>query len=159
MIGWQFGIALASRYPIISHSVSEHYRETDEQRVLLEALIDAPTPFHVLTSHLSVSASERLAQAQAIIARSKALSGPLLVLGDFNARPDSEVYDELTAELTDCFSVRGDGPAETFSVKDPHRQIDYIMTRAPLHPDGRCWVERSVTASDHFPLLAEIRMR
>lgn len=157
--GGQFGIALASRYPIISHSVTEHHREDDEQRVLLEALIDAPTPFHVLTSHLSVSASERLVQARSIAARSKSLSGPVLVLGDFNDRPGSDVYDTLTAEFTDCFFVCGDGPPETFSVEEPHRQIDYVMTREPLYPDGRSWVERTVTASDHFPLFAEIRMR
>ncbi len=156
--GGQFGVALASRYPIGQESVTLHHQITDEQRVFLQARINAPTPFEVLTSHLSVEPEERLHQARALSQRASTIRGPKLVIGDFNARPESLEYAELTSNLTDCFARSGDGPAETFSVKEPHRQIDYILCGGGFIPGPRSWVARSVTASDHFPLLAEIHI-
>ena len=156
--GGQFGIALASRFPIISHQVTPHYREDDEQRVLLEALVDGPIPFTVLTSHLSIAQAERLKQAQTMAERGAGISGPMIVLGDFNARPESEVYSVLSHHFRDCFAQAGEGPTETFSVKEPHRQIDYIMVGGIFEPGTRAWVDRSVTASDHFPVIAEIHV-
>ena len=156
-LGGQFGISLLSRWPIQSSRCTQLPREADEQRVLLEVKVEAPTPFTLLTPHLSIADGERAAQLKLIRDRAAACPGPLILLGDLNARPESPPLQALcSAELQDAFSVAGEGPGESFSVVDPHRRIDYIFTR--VFQTRRCWLARDERGSDHFPLLAELSL-
>ena len=41
----------------------------------------------------------------------------------------------------------GEGPSLTFSVQDPHRQIDYIMYRSGFRASGPTRVLREVTVA------------
>lgn len=153
----QFGIALLSRYPIVHCTKTELPRITDEQRVLLEAHIQAPVPLTVFTSHFSIHESERQQHASFLAQRVTQCKTPVIALGDFNARPTTPEYRTLTEQLTDAFAHRGVGPAETFSVAEPHRQIDYIMSANGAQAVGSCKVLRHIQTSDHFPLAARIR--
>ena len=156
-LGGQFGISLLSRWPILNPRSTQLPREVDEQRILLEAKVEAPTPFTLLTTHLSVADRERSAQLKLIRDRAATCRGPLILLGDLNARPERPPLQELrSAELQDAFSVAGEGPGESFSVVDPHRRIDYIFTR--VFQARRCWLAQRERGSDHFPLLAELSL-
>ncbi len=155
--GGQFGIALAARWPLRQITHLQLPRVSDEQRVLLRATLLHPAgPVTVITSHLSVAADEREAQARVIQREVEACTGPVILLGDFNDRPQTPTLQTLTASLTDCFDACGVGPEVTFSVADPHRRIDYILCGGGLTPVPPCEVARGARASDHFPLVAHV---
>lgn len=156
--GGEYGIALLSRWSIASIDVIGHPQEDDENRLLLVAHIDAPKPFIVITSHLSICEMERRKQAELTAQVASAHDAPTLILGDFNARPESEEYRVLTEIAEDAFALGGQGPSETFSVANPHRQIDYIMFRGGFDISGSCSVLRHIVTSDHFPLWASLSL-
>ncbi|MDQ4075612.1 MAG: endonuclease/exonuclease/phosphatase family protein [Chloroflexota bacterium] len=86
---------------------------------------------------------------------------PLLVVGDFNASPTNETYAMLSKYLDDVWRKVGMGPgftfpspAATFGWEYPFLRIDYIWMRGAISPLS-IRVLRSVTGSDHLPLLAE----
>ncbi len=152
--GGRYGIALMAPHAIEDICVTPLPRETDEQRVVLTATLATPTPIHVITTHLSVVAPERLIQARHI-GRLAAHPGPVIMLGDLNDHPGTPTVTAARGALTDCFDHAGAGPAETFSVANPHRRIDYIFVGGGLVPTA-CRVVRDATASDHFPLVATV---
>ena len=157
--GGRYGIALLARFPITIIDEFTLVRADDEQRVCLIARIDAPHPFVVITSHFSIADQDRLAQSDEVINRLRDIDLPWILLGDFNARPESAEYDRIAQHGVDTFAVKGTGPAVTFSVKEPHRQIDYIFV-SPENWDVRtAQVERHIDKSDHFPLTAELDLR
>ncbi len=150
--GGQFGVALVSRWPIREHRVEWLPRETDEQRVCLVCTLDEVS---AVVTHLSVNESERRLQA-AQVAAAASVSGPVVVMGDLNDRPGTATIDLARGGLTDCFDAVGVGDPVTFSVKDPHRRIDYLFCGGGLLPRGEARVVRAATASDHFPLVCEV---
>lgn len=154
--GGQFGVALVTRWPLESVQVTPLWRDRDEQRVLLTARMLGPEPTWLLNTHLSVAEDERRVQARAVGAAAAAVEGPRVLSGDLNARPGTPAVATARGDLTDCFDAAGDGPAVTFSVSNPHRRIDYICCGGGLVPAGPCRVARAATASDHFPLVAEV---
>lgn len=157
--GGRYGIALLARYPITIIDEMTLFRADDEQRVCLVARIDAPHPFIVVTSHFSIAVQDRLAQSDEVVNRLRGLDLPWILLGDFNARPESREYECLAQSGLDAFAAKGIGPGVTFSVKDPHRQIDYIFV-SPQHWEIRiAQVERHIEQSDHFPLTADLDLR
>jgi endonuclease/exonuclease/phosphatase family metal-dependent hydrolase len=153
--GGQFGVALVSRWPLSAVRVLELPRDRDEQRVLLTAEVAGPIPFLAAVTHLSVHAEEREAQARVVAATLAESALPVVLLGDLNDRPGTPTLAAFAA-LSDAFEATGVGPDVTFSVKDPHRRIDYLRCGPPLRFVGEAKVRREATASDHFPLTGEI---
>jgi endonuclease/exonuclease/phosphatase (EEP) superfamily protein YafD len=83
---------------------------------------------------------------------------PLLLGGDFNARPESAVHGELRgAGFRDGWAGCGQGDASTFPARAPARRIDYLY----LTGAARCRSARVLPtqASDHRPLLMRVRLR
>lgn len=153
--GGQFGVALVSRWPVETIRVLELPRDRDEQRVLLTAEVVGPIRLLAAVTHLSVHAEEREAQARVVAATLAESALPVVLLGDLNDRPGTPTLDAFAA-LADAFDATGTGPEITFSVKDPHRRIDYLRCSPPLFFVGASRVCREAKASDHFPLIGEI---
>lgn len=91
---------------------------------------------------------------------------PLLVCGDFNDIPQSYTYhaistalDSTTAPegLTDCFRNTAFGPCFTYSRFGIRARIDNILCSHHFTPKA-CMIDRSVTVSDHFPVIATLRI-
>lgn len=191
--GYSFGNAILSRWPFARHEVF-HLPEIDgsEPRTLLFGEVLAPfakVPFFV--THLSWRLHEghvRQAQVVAIVERIAALcpeqSFPPILVGDFNAEPDSDEIRFLRGHtklgrkcvyFADAFRIAGNGsPGVTFSkrnpfaeyLREPERRIDYIFVRAPddqhrgepLEAEVCCDEPvAGVFPSDHFGVLATIR--
>lgn len=156
--GGRYGVALCCRHPLDAVRIERLPRGEDEQRVMLAATMRGPDgPVAVINTHLSVAADERLRQARVIgaAAAEAARVGPVVVLGDLNDRPQTPVVEAARGPLIDAFAAAGRGPAETFSVRDPHRCIDYVFCGGGLAPEAAT-VQREARASDHFPLRATL---
>src|SRR5262249_5340838 len=108
---------------------------------------------------------------------------PPILVGDFNAEPDSSEIRFLrglhalagvSTYLADCFGLVGEGPAITFDAHhtpsaapthEPLRRIDYVFARGPdRHGRGKPLsarvaldeVEGGICATDHYGVLAEV---
>lgn len=82
---------------------------------------------------------------------------PVILVGDFNAVPNSYEYYELGRGLKDVFLEVGRGSSTSFhDYKFPIR-IDYIFASKEIKPIGYR-VDRSVKLSDHFPVIAEFKI-
>ena len=156
--GGYYGIGILSRFPISeTRRVMLPMPEgAKEQRALLLAGIELPggKGFTFVSTHLDHSSSVvRKVQVKAL---NRALSGirsPVVVAGDFNAKPDSpEIAVGMRKWRTACTNDF------TISSSNPTSKIDYIF----FAPAGR-WRKTDaatpkVTLSDHLPLWAELEL-
>ena len=168
--GGEYGDAVLSKYPILekrSYRLPCAAEQPGEDRSLcvIRVQIDGKDLYVASThlDHLSGDAS-RLVQATEIRRiRDTELEGDLILCGDLNAIPSSNVIATLTSFLTNT------GPIDqyTFPSDDPSRKIDYIMY-APIEHFGvqNCQVVSrgdqqvgGVDASDHRPVIADIRFQ
>lgn len=82
---------------------------------------------------------------------------PVILAGDFNSVPNSYEYYHLSEGLQDIFMEAGQGSATSFhDYKFPIR-IDYIFTSKSIRALSYK-VDRSIRASDHFPVIATFRL-
>jgi endonuclease/exonuclease/phosphatase family metal-dependent hydrolase len=192
--GLQFGNAILSRWPI---AVAENFQlpcdPDDETRGLLHCAVDAPWgQIPVFVTHLSWKLHQsdvRQQQVAFIVARVKERAPvdggfPPILMGDFNAEPDSDEIRYLRGHnsrlgrsvyFADCFAVAGDGsPGYTFArenpyalrAREPNRRLDYIFVRGPdrqLRGEPLaarlCFAtpESGVWPTDHYGVMAEIQ--
>lgn len=187
-----FGNAVASRWPI---SAREELTLPDggdgETRAALSVTADAPLgPISFTTTHLNWklhhgAIRERQVRALCDHVRARRPRGgfPPILVGDFNAEPDSAEIRYVTGlqslegrsvYLADAWRVAGDGGRGlTWSNRNPYarawfepdRRIDYVFVGHPaaggLGRVERCRVvacepEGNVWPSDHFGVLAEL---
>ena len=168
--GGEYGDAVLSKYPILekrSYRLPCAAEQPGEDRSLcvIRVQIDGKDLYAASThlDHLSGDAS-RLVQATEIRRiRDTELEGDLILCGDLNAIPSSNVIATMTSFLTNT------GPIDqyTFPSDDPSRKIDYIMY-APIEHFSvqNCQVVSrgdqqvdGVDASDHRPVIADIRFQ
>ena len=82
---------------------------------------------------------------------------PLLVGGDFNARPESPIHESLRgAGFGDAWARCGSPVPLTFPANAPTRRIDYLY----LTGEARCTEARVLPdeVSDHRALLVRVRL-
>jgi endonuclease/exonuclease/phosphatase family metal-dependent hydrolase len=157
--GGRYGMALLSKHPIQSY---ENHRLPDglEPRTALAARLRIGEPGEeiiLVSIHLYATAEERYAQVTRLVEIYRDETVPIILAGDFNSRPDSEVM----ALLEKWWHIPDKGDDHlTFPSSDPDREIDYIIYR-PVDRfevvDHRVIDEPLV--SDHRPVLLELRWR
>ena len=158
--GGEYGMAILSRHPIV-WSENHMLPPGAEPRSALEDRIrvgDGDEAEIVLAGvHFYRSAPERLAQAQRAVEVLAERTVPVILAGDFNSTPDSEVI----AFLRRHFTIPDKGADHfTFPSQGATREIDFIMYR----PEDRFQViEHRVIdeplASDHRPVLLVVVLR
>jgi endonuclease/exonuclease/phosphatase (EEP) superfamily protein YafD len=92
---------------------------------------------------------------------------PLVLLGDLNSAPMSEVYGTLSARLTDAFTEAGWGAGHTwpaeggnfYNIPHPPRlvRIDYVFHSAEWRAE-EARVGGWDGVSDHHPVVARLRL-
>jgi len=129
-----------------------------------EVMLPGGRPIVVASIHLDAfDARRRLQQAEEILAGAQRLGHQeLFLLGDFNFDPveaarnarDRQLYRILTRELQDA-------TAGVSSTSLAGRHLDYVFfrsRRASLQ-ELRILQERAIGSMDHYPVLAEFRLR
>jgi endonuclease/exonuclease/phosphatase family metal-dependent hydrolase len=155
----QYGIALLSRTPLYeARNLLLTRPRGGEQRGLLGATVDVEDrPVRVFCTHLQHrSRTERFAQATEIAESLADGAGPVVVMGDLNARPGDPEIAPLTEVLHDAWVTAGDGAGFTFDAATPHARIDYILTSADLV--ARTAAVLPTDASDHLPVVADLEL-
>jgi endonuclease/exonuclease/phosphatase (EEP) superfamily protein YafD len=112
--------------------------------------ISDTSTLHFVVVHYGNSEEEKEKQAKATIEELKKLSGPLIVVGDFNSVPNSTEITSLLSEtaLKDAYAETHNGTHVSTNVDGP---IDYIFYRqAKLNS---CYTKMTET-SDHSFVFA-----
>lgn len=155
----RYGMAILSDHPIVSY---DNYRLPDglEPRTALATrirLTESSGEIIVVGIHLYATAEERYAQASRLIEILREEMTPIILAGDFNSTPDSEVID-LFKRAGWHIPDKGEDHL-TFRSDDPDREIDYIMYR----PKERFEIDKldvidEPLVSDHRPVLLQLRL-
>jgi endonuclease/exonuclease/phosphatase family metal-dependent hydrolase len=189
--GFPVGNAILSKWPITrSEVIPLPNGGSDEHRSIVFADLASPfgkVPF--FCTHLNWMLHHghiRQLQVKALtdaVARLAPIGGvPPIVVGDFNAEPDSDEIRYMRGltglggpcvYFADSFGIAGEGPGTTFSkrndfagpLREPERRIDYVFVRGPDDSqrgeplDARvCFDEQheGTFPSDHFGVITTI---
>lgn len=162
----EYGNAILSKAPIAtSHNLdltlpAKKARSVLHAELRLQNAAGRSRTLHVFNLHLGLSEAERREQLRRFL-QSRALlaihaSTPVLVAGDFN-----DVYGSLGGQLLAPAGFRGPArPLRTFPAWAPLRALDSLWVRGDLDVLAleRLRGRGTRTASDHLPLLAELRL-
>lgn len=168
--GGQYGDAVLSKYPILetfSYTLPCAAEQPGEDRSLcvIRVEIDGKSLYVASThlDHLSGDASRMVQAAEIRTICSTELTGDMILCGDLNAVPSSNVIATMTSFLTAAGTI----DQYTYPSDDPTRKIDYIMF-TPINHFGvqNCQVVSrndqqvdGADASDHRPVVADIRFQ
>jgi endonuclease/exonuclease/phosphatase family metal-dependent hydrolase len=161
--GHQFGNAVLSRLPISHHVEHNLSWKTCEARGVQRVDISAEgVTLHVYNVHLGTAILERRHQADrlATIVSDRHVAGPKLVLGDFNEWTRGRATAMLTSRLNSVDLTSYLRRRRTYPGFFPVLHLDHIYYAGKLEvlsvemPRNRL----SLVASDHLPLVADVRI-
>lgn len=157
VLGGMYGNGILSKYPIESYE-NFHLPSGREQRGLLSATINVEgKKVTFLTTHLGLTQEERRIQVQAINKYLDTIPYPAILVGDFNARSNSEEVQLLTKRMIDAAYATGNEAQPTFDLPMLSSRIDYILLDQAFHlQDYKVTKSRG---SDHYPITATIQWR
>ena len=160
-----YGIALLSRYPVLSwHALAlPVLRGTvpvlfpgrrrpvlvrDEPRTAVAAVVDAPEgPVTVVATHLTFIPGWNVVQLRRLVRLVRDLPRPVVIMGDLNL--DGTTPSRLSR-------MHPLATAATFPVTEPDRQLDHILADGPLTTLSGRAVDTGL--SDHRALVADVRV-
>ena len=162
--GGHYGNAILSRYPLIESANIDLSIRFKKRRSVLHGVIrvrhdDVDRTVHVYNMHLGLARFERRIQLRRFLDSHPFANlhneTPIVVGGDLN-----DVYGRL-GELLRPAGFRGvDRRPLTFPAWGPLRALDAIFVRGAVDflKLSRCDSELARRASDHRPLVAEVRL-
>lgn len=171
--GGQYGVALASRFPLSDVRTHGLWVPTDarvpegqrEPRVLLSATVHPPAerPIRVFVTHLGLSPQQRFRQCREITAavQQAAVFAPVVLLGDLNAPPDADELAPLWAELHDAHDGVARTDRTTFpAAAPPHMAciVDYVLVGPTTRVTHAEVVRDEEKASDHDLCVADLSL-
>ena len=148
--GGAYGIALLSRWPIVRWRKSLLPVRDDEQRVLLRARLDSPSPIDLWATHLSIAPYDREHQLRWLAAE-MAVETPDLLVGDLNTGPADPLLQALPLDPT-----WPDPSPATYPTRAPTQTLDHVLVGprlAAVEPARAYGVE----ASDHLPVSVRVK--
>jgi endonuclease/exonuclease/phosphatase family metal-dependent hydrolase len=151
----QYGNAILSWFPITAHQF--YYLPGDgtaERRSLLRAEINAHgRSLTFFNTHLGLQTPEQALQIDTVAEKIKSTFGPMILLGDFNMKPDNPLLEKVASATP---KVLLQNNVTTFAgKKDAIMEIDHIFTN--LSPEQPAWTQPTL-ASDHHPVLAQLQL-
>jgi len=118
-----FGIALLSRYPIVNPNTFYMYSVGEQTATISAAISVNGVPYNIFVTHLGNDGD--LVQQEAILQEARGLNNVIL-MGDFNFRPDTEQYQLTTQTFRDSWLVKWPSGVDD-QANDPARRIDHIF--------------------------------
>jgi endonuclease/exonuclease/phosphatase family metal-dependent hydrolase len=161
--GHQFGNVVLSRFPIANHLQHNLTWKTCEPRCLqrVEVLVQGHT-LHLYNVHLGTALLERRYQAErlAAIVSDRHVGGTKLVLGDFNEWMRGLTTTLLSSKLKSVDLRNYLKRRFTYPGLFPILHLDHIYYTGHLEIAGieLPRTRLSLVASDHLPLVADVRI-
>ncbi|WP_367949330.1 endonuclease/exonuclease/phosphatase family protein [Bacillus sp. FJAT-29790] len=155
----QYGNALLSRHPIVtkkSHSFN-FISGLTEGRSLLDAAIQINKQlFQINVTHLSLNPFLHKKQIDFIVNQHYKNPHPIIIMGDWNMRPGSRGWRNLTHHFQDVWQIGGKGEGYTYPSHRPRSRLDYVFVSQNLKVVEAEVITNMPQASDHLPLKATL---
>lgn len=158
-----YGNAFVTKYPVKSAetvAVPDPVFKVDEgkyeSRCVLKSVVDVGgKDLLVLVCHMGLALGERINAVKEICRIIDGTDMPLILMGDFNATPDSDELKPLFERLSDTDVIAAEKGKYTFPSYKPEKKIDYIFYR-----NLKCLNVETVekVISDHYPIVAEFEL-
>lgn len=163
----RYGHAILSRWPLETKRVAD--LPTDDKSwwpeprgALWSRVMLGSVAVNVLTTHLGLSARERLEQMRQLLGEGWLDAIPeeeaVILCGDLNLLPGSVPHRMAADRLYDVAKSRR--RLRTFSASRPFARLDHIFVSAQFETAHVEAVRNDLTrvASDHLPLVADLRL-
>lgn len=112
-----------------------------------------------IITRLDSSSMKRAPQAERLAQFVREHKGKsILLCGDFNDHPISYCYRTIANELIDCFVESGTGAGISYHKNALLVRIDHLFCTPDFIP-YQCHIDKSVTLSDHYPLVCWLKKR
>jgi endonuclease/exonuclease/phosphatase family metal-dependent hydrolase len=169
--GGDYGIAVLSRWPIVAQNTlplvldppQERAGGSYEPRVALRATVTTPMgELTIINTHLDASREDRWRRQEIarVLTIADSARGVLIVGGDFNSTPESEVQQTVHARgLRDAWPAcaRAGDVGLTYPADSSVKRIDYVFLRGTTSCTHAEVV--ATQASDHRPLIVDVILR
>ena len=162
--GGEYGNAVLTRFPVLS-ATNSHFQmiRTNEQRGILQLTLAVEHCRLVfMNTHIDYRGddTERLLNVQEIKNLAERQAGsPVILCGDFNDTPESQVHQRLKETFDDAWERVGNGTGWTFPAGNPRKRIDYIWVSKAGGVEPTAAEIPESAASDHLPLVVEFRFK
>jgi endonuclease/exonuclease/phosphatase family metal-dependent hydrolase len=162
--GALFGNVVLSRLPIVHHAQHDLSWKTCEPRCCQRVdLAVGDDRLHLYNVHLGTAIFERRHQADRLgdIVHDRRTGRPKIVLGDFNEWMRGQATEMLNERLESIDLRRHLRRRSTYPGVFPMVHLDHIYYEGQVEVVGLELprTRRSLLASDHLPLLAELRVK
>ena len=160
----QFGNVVLSRYPIVHHSQYDLSWRTCESRNCQRADLDiGGQVLHVYNVHLGTAVLERRYQAGrlASFVHDRRVAGPKVILGDFNEWMRGLATKTLSSLFESVDIAAYLKRRRTYPGLFPVVHLDHIYYEGRVEVTGveMPRTRKALIASDHLPLVANLRIR
>jgi len=151
----QAGNALLCKFPIL-RSKNIPLTSFGERRVALKISADiGNAEVVIISTHLGLSSDERIMQIKELMDLIEKEKSPVILMGDFNALPESKEVKIVTNRLSDV--MEGSSSKATFHSANPNSRIDYIFISENCVIINANIIESE--ASDHLPVFAALEVQ
>jgi len=154
--GSTYGVAVLSKYPITQQQLYQ-LSSDEQQRSFLETTIDlGEQTLAFFSVHLGLNAQERERQLDEVLVYTARAPAPKVLVGDFNAHPDSQEIGRVLEQFVSSFALAGTGAGFTSPADAPQETIDYVF----VSPDIEVLSSEIIPslASDHLPVAARVEL-
>lgn len=163
----QFGNAILTRFPMrVVEAKGLHHHKSDRSRrsaLWVEINIDLVNSLQVINSHISIYPQEQLIQARQLLeewVQPASLLGPVILCGDFNARPNSKTHQVFDKQMRDVEYLSAEPAKSTYFSPYPLTRVDHIFITEELLPKNVQVLNSRIAkvASDHLPLVTDLEL-
>jgi len=162
----RFGNAVFSRLPMrVVQAQGLHHHKADRSRrsaLWVEVDIADGVSLQVINTHLSIYPREQITQANQLLEQwvhPASLIGPVVLCGDFNARPASATCRLIRTAMHDVESFDSSRTRSTLFSPFPISRVDHMFVTQDLKAMGTRVIGSRLAreASDHLPVLSDLQ--
>ncbi len=146
-----FGIALLSRYPIANPRTFYMVSAGEQTATIVAEITVNGKPYHVMVTHLGNDGP--LPQVQDVLSQVDPQVNTI-VMGDFNLKPTSEQYQQISTELNDAW-LRAGSPAPIGTEWNADQRIDNMFVSPSVEVVDAQYV--LAPTSDHPALVVDVK--
>ncbi len=163
----EYGNAVLTRFPLRAIKAGElptlaGRRDVEQRGALWVRVTVEGRDLNIITTHLGLAWRERLAQTEELLGPSWTGSAecrpPVILCGDLNALPLSNVYRRFAAAFVDACCGRTWKPGNTWHSRFPFMRIDHVFVSHDITVEKLVVPRTKLTriASDHLPVVAVV---